>query len=152
MLRSNLRTFGVFKKKVLHLNDMQDIISEKHLLGHSRPRGLSCAKSPKPALSKHAEEDAINRLGWHMRGRNRNLRQLHLLVVRFYHDGQAANSKPCVMCVQRLIQTASKYNIAHDQFKISYSMNNGLVHTTTLSVLKNETLHVTSGTKKCFRK
>ncbi len=53
--------------------------------------------------------------------RKRNLRNAHLVVVRYNSAGELKNSKPCTACLELIIHEKIKW--------ISYSDNNGQIVT-----------------------
>ena len=71
--------------------------------------------------SIHAEHDAILRLPC-LKNKNKKLVKINLLVIRFLKTYTLANSKPCLKCIQNMIELPKKRGYKIED--IYYSDNN----------------------------
>lgn len=91
--------------------------------------------------SIHAEHDAILRLP--NLQKNKKLVKINLLVIRFLKTYTLANSKPCINCIQNMIDIPKKKGYKIED--IYYSENNETIIKTNINKLLNETApHVSS--------
>jgi cytidine deaminase len=77
----------------------------------------------------HAEADAIQRLPL-IRG-FKKLQPIHICVIKTTKTGKLGNSKPCVHCIQQMINTAPKKGYKIEW--IYYSKNDGNIEKCKLS-------------------
>jgi cytidine deaminase len=85
----------------------------------------------------HAEHDAINKLK--PLNRNKHLKNINLLVIRFSKNNKIQNSKPCANCIKTMKTLPEKkgYRIKN----IYYSNENGDIVKSNIKKLENEELH-----------
>lgn len=85
----------------------------------------------------HAEHDAINKLK--PLSRNKHLKNINMLVIRFSKNYKIQNSKPCANCIKTMKTLPEKkgYRIKN----IYYSNQNGEIVKSNINKLENEELH-----------
>ena len=93
--------------------------------------------------SIHAEHDAILRLpSLKNKNKNKNKRKLvkiNLLVIRFLKTYTLANSKPCLNCIQNMVELPQKKGYKIED--IYYSENDRTIVKTNINKLLNESSH-----------
>jgi|694.fasta_scaffold137438_4 hypothetical protein len=89
--------------------------------------------------SIHAEHDAILRLPC-LKNKNKKKKvKINLLVIRFLKTYTLANSKPCLNCIQNMIEIPKKRGYKIED--IYYSENNNTIIKTNINKLLNEKAH-----------
>ena len=92
--------------------------------------------------SIHAEHDAILRLPC-LKNKNKKLVKINLLVIRFLKTYTLANSKPCLKCIQNMIELPKKRGYKIED--IYYSENDRTIIKTNINKLLNEPVqHISS--------
>lgn len=87
--------------------------------------------------SIHAEHDAILRLPY-LKNKNK-LVKINLLVIRFLKTYELASSKPCLKCIQNMIDIPKKRGYKIED--IYYSENDRTIIKTNINKLLNDPVH-----------
>ena len=87
----------------------------------------------------HAEVDGLNKL-MPLKTKGK-LKHVNLIVIRISKKNKLQSSKPCIKCIQTLINSKKKgYHIRH----IYYSDHNNNIIKTNLNSLLKEDIHISS--------